>query len=205
MTALTRRAPALAVLLLMMMSGAAQGDDSRGMFSVKSVGTVSCGRYLDARKQKGEEYLLFAGYLGGYMTAYNQWSSETFDILPWQTVDTLLGLLANYCSKQPDRNYAVAVNELIKMLAPYRLAVASELLEARTQQGSIKIYRETLRRVQARLAELGHYTGNVDGLFGTQTQGGLEKFQQAKGLKKTGLPDQPTLFNLLLVARSKEE
>jgi hypothetical protein len=190
--------------MLMMMSAAAHADDSRGMFSVKSVGTVSCRRYLDARREKGEEYLLFAGYLGGYMTAYNQLSPETFDILPWQTVDTLLGLLTNYCSKQPDRNFAVAVNELIKLLTPNRLEAASELVEARTQQGSVKIYRETMRRVQVKLADLGHYSGNADGLFGSKTRGGLEKFQEAKGLKKTGLPDQPTLLNLLLVERAIE-
>lgn len=202
MTTLTQRA--IALMVLMMMAAVAHGDDSRGMFSVKGVGTVDCAHYLNARKDQGEEYLLFAGYLGGYMTAYNQLSSETFDILPWQTVETLLGLLANYCSKQPNRNYAVAVSELVKMLTANRLEVASEVMEARTKQGSVKIYRETLRRVQVKLTDLGHYKGSPDGLFGPETLRGIEKFQKTKELKITGLPDQPTLFNLLLVVPAKE-
>jgi hypothetical protein len=202
MTALAYRA--LALVVLMLVSTVAHGADGRGMFSVKSVGTVNCQRYLDARKEQGKEYLLFAGYVSGHITAYNQLSPETFDILPWQSVETILGMLASFCDKNPDRNFAVAVIELIKILRPNRLKSTSELVEVRTQHGSIQIYRETLRRVQTQLVKLGHYQGSVDGEFGPKTRRGLEQFQTAKGLKKTGLPDQQTLFSLLVIERPTE-
>jgi hypothetical protein len=195
---------ALSLVILLVMSATVNGEDSRGMFSVKGVGTANCAHYLDARREKGKEFLLYAGYLGGYVTAYNKLSSETFDILPWQNIDTLLGLLANYCTQQPDHNYAVAVSELIQMLTPSRLEVASKITEARTPQGSVRIYHETLRRIQAKLAVLGHYNGSADGLFGPNTRRGIEIYQEIKGLKKTGLPDQPTLFTLFFTEQAEK-
>ncbi len=172
--------------------------DGQGMFSVKSVGTANCQRYLDARAKGDREFLLFAGYLGGYMTAYNQLTPGTFDVLPWQTVETLLGLMASYCKKHPDANFAVATTLLIKVLAPDKLETASESVDARADQTSVTIYRETLRRAQEQLGKLGHYKGPADGQFNAATRRALEKFQTEKKIAKTGLPDQATLFYLLL-------
>jgi len=176
----------------------ASAADGKGMFSVKSVGTANCQRYLDARAKGDREYPLFAGYLGGYLTAYNQLSPTTFDILPWQTVETVLGLMANYCNKNPDVNFAVAAARLIGVLAPDRLEAASESVDARTETAGVKLYRETLRRAQEKLRELGYYKGPADGQFGAATRRALEKFQAEKKIAKTGLPDQATLFHLLL-------
>jgi murein L,D-transpeptidase YcbB/YkuD len=172
--------------------------DGRGMFAVKGIGTVNCQRYLDARAKGDREYVLFAGYLTGYITAYNQLAPATFDVVSWQSVDTLLGMMASYCNKNPQDNLAVATTRLITALTPDKLEAASETVEARAEQGSTKLYRETLQRVQQRLAQLGHYSGPADGQFTPATQRALEKFQSEKGIKKTGLPDQATLFELLL-------
>jgi len=188
----------LLVALLVSLAGPAPAADPRGLFSVKGVGTADCQRYLNARKEGGREYFVFAGYLGGYLTAHNQLSEATFDIVPWQTIDTIAGMMSSFCAKNPTANFAVAVTRLVKFLEPERLAVGSETVEAKVGTSGVTIYRETLRRAQMKLAEAGHYRGTPDGQFTPVTRAALEKFQSAKGLPKTGLPDQVTLLRLLL-------
>ena len=189
---------ALLLALLLSLAGPARAADTRGLFSVKGVGTADCQRYLNARKEGGREYFVFAGYLGGYLTAYNQITEGTFDIVPWQTLDTIAGMLSSFCTKNPTANFVVAVTRLVKFLEPERLAVGSETVEAKVGSSAVTIYRETLRRAQLKLAESGHYHGTPDGQFTPITQAALEKFQSDKGLPKTGLPDQVTLLRLLL-------
>jgi len=49
--------------------------------------------------------------------------------------------------------------------------------------------RETVRQVQAALAETGHFKGEVDGLYGPVTKAAIIEFQRQNGLKQTGIPD----------------
>jgi hypothetical protein len=52
------------------------------------------------------------------------------------------------------------------------------------------------RSVQAALQQQGYYQGAVDGLFGPQSQQAMAQFQQAHGLKVTGLIDSSSLHAL---------
>ncbi len=187
------------LLLSLVPAAAALGADAQGQFSVKSVGTATCKRFVEARGKADKEYALFAGYVGGYLSAYNQTTPGVFDVMPWQTMETLSGMLDNYCRRHAESNFAVAVTQLIKLLEADQLSRASGWVEAGNKQTKVKIYQETLRRAQAKLAALGHYGGKADGRFGADTRAALEKYQAAKGLPKSGLPDQLTLVNLLLV------
>ncbi len=49
------------------------------------------------------------------------------------------------------------------------------------------------RSVQSALAAHGYYHGSVDGLFGPQSQQAMAQFQQANGLKVTGLIDSSSM------------
>jgi len=187
----------LSLALLALVAGPARAADTAGRFSVKGVGTATCQTYLDTAHNKDRELLLFAGYLGGYVTAYNQLSGDTFDILPWQTVETLLGLLDNYCRKHPEANYAAAVSQLMVVLKADRLPAASETVDARTETGAVTLYRETLQRTQQRLGELGDPTAVVSDTFDEPTRQALIRYQHDHELPETGLPDQRTLFRLL--------
>ena len=51
---------------------------------------------------------------------------------------------------------------------------------------------EKVNVLQARLKELGYYTGKIDGDFGNGTYNAVRAFQQKAGLKKTGIADQDT-------------
>jgi Putative peptidoglycan binding domain len=192
------------VVLTLTAAVPAVAADPRGLFSVKGVGTASCQQYLDAAKAQGKEFLLFAGYLGGYVTAYNQLAYDTFDILPWQDAETLLAMLNGYCGKHPETNFAAAVGLLTKVLQPERLTVAAEIVEVPGAKKPMRIYKETLNRIQRRLAELGHYAGAVTGELDKATREALQKFQKDRKLPETGLPDQQTLFTLLATTKASE-
>ena len=187
---------ALVVLALSVCATASEGADERGLFAVKSVGTTSCQRYLDARKAGADEYVLYGGYLGGYMTAFNQLRPSTFDIMSWHNTDTLAGMMASYCRKHPQSNFAVSVAHLITVLMPRRLEADSPTLEIAHGGKTVAVYQESLRRIQVKLAVLGLYTGEPDGRYGPATRQALERFQAEQRLPRTGLPDQATLFRL---------
>ena len=176
---------------------ATHAADPANQFSVKGVGTLDCRKFLEAGEQQGENFLLFAGYLGGYLTAWNQLSTDTFDIQPWQTTETLLGMLDNYCRKHPDTNFAVATTRLVQVLEPDKLTLGSKLVEIPGDQGKLSIYAETLRRIQHKLQALDLHKGAINGRFDAPTREALKKFQQANELPASGLPDQRTLYRLL--------
>ena len=55
---------------------------------------------------------------------------------------------------------------------------------------------DEVRKVQQKLKNLGYYTGNVDGIFGTQTQSAVRRFQRDKGLSVDGIVGPKTLSAL---------
>ncbi len=57
------------------------------------------------------------------------------------------------------------------------------------------------RRTQGALEELGFYDGGLDGAYGPQSRRALTRFQEARGLEVTGLPDDRTLMELFFNSR----
>ena len=53
--------------------------------------------------------------------------------------------------------------------------------------------RTELRQVQQKLNDTGFDAGQVDGMWGPNTQAALRNFQQARGLEATGRPNEQTL------------
>ena len=51
----------------------------------------------------------------------------------------------------------------------------------------------SVRAIQERLRSLGFYTGNVDGVWGQDTQAAIQKFQQNRGLQPDGQLNSPTV------------
>ena len=46
---------------------------------------------------------------------------------------------------------------------------------------------DEVRRIQQKLKSMGYYTGSVDGIYGTQTQSAVKKFQRDNGLDVDGI------------------
>jgi peptidoglycan hydrolase-like protein with peptidoglycan-binding domain len=55
-----------------------------------------------------------------------------------------------------------------------------------------------VRQVQTTLHQQGTYAGNIDGIWGPETQGAVRSYQQSHGLMVNGQLDSPTLASLNL-------
>lgn len=56
---------------------------------------------------------------------------------------------------------------------------------------------ETVYMIQVRLKEMGYYTGNLTGHFGSKTADAVKRFQKANGLSQTGIADSETVSIIL--------
>lgn len=196
---MTARALFLAFAFAFALPGApAMAADADGSFAVKDIGLTRCTDFTDAVKAKDEgQVARYVGWLGGFLTATNQRVPETFDLTPWQNSRTLTAYLVNHCGKNPDLRFSAAVVQLSAALHDDRLRKKTDLVPLEHEGQTHYVYREALLRTQAALADLGMYSGNLDGEFGEQTRNALKAYQAQKSLPDTGLPDQETLFRLL--------
>ncbi len=191
------RRAVLSFLAATLISLEARAADTGGQFAVEGIGGSTCEGFVAAKSESSDAYWMFRGWLDGYMTGINQYSPETYDITPWQSQNLLSALFEKFCARNPGANFFAVANKMIVELRDDRLRESSAPVVAKVGERSIGVYRYTLRRVQALLKEGGHYEGEVDGLFGPNTQRALESYQKQNGLTVTGLPDQVTLFKLL--------
>ena len=190
-----RRQTGIVLLLLLGLAaaGSAFGVTPERRFAVKGVGRATCSRFLEAQQERNAEYPVYGGWINGYLTALNQTQPEVFDLVSWQTTDTLARSLRAHCRQHPDKLFYLAMIEMARALAPHRLVDESELVEAVEGEQKIMLYRATLARAQKALADQGYRVGAADGGFGPQTARALRAFQEKNGLTPNGLPDQPTL------------
>lgn len=61
---------------------------------------------------------------------------------------------------------------------------------------------EEVKKVQKKLKELGHYNGNVDGIYGNGTKSAVTKFQKSVGISSDGICGPKTLLYLGLDSSS---
>lgn len=61
---------------------------------------------------------------------------------------------------------------------------------------------DEVRRIQQKLKNWGYYTGSVDGIYGTQTQSAVRKFQRDNGLTVDGIAGPKTLSYLGITSGS---
>lgn len=66
-------------------------------------------------------------------------------------------------------------------------------VEALSQVGSRG---EEVRQIQTKLRNLGYFSGQIDGIYGTITRDAVKKFQEAKGLSVDGIAGPQTLSAL---------
>lgn len=191
----------VAVAIVFFASATAYGADGKGKFSAKGVGITSCSKLLEAFAERSGQRAAFVSWMYGYFTAFNRLESRTYDVIPWQSPRVLTLMLQSYCRANPKRPFVIAVSRLAQALKSSRVRSKSDRIEAKSAQGSVRIYRETLRQVQRALARLGFYADGIDGRFGPNTRLGLEAYQQQQKLTITGIPDQRTLFRLLPIAK----
>ena len=191
------KAIALAVLLSAH-AGLASAADEDGKFAVKGAGKRLCSNFLLTAEQKSTDYYLYGGWLEGYISAYNRFQPENYDVTPWQTTELLLALLQQDCENNKERHFLTVTNSLLKALFPIRLPAESALVAIDVNNAKSYFYVEILKRAKQRLIKMGYLQDLGSNDFDQATLDAFKHFQSDRGLAQTGVPDQNTLMNLFL-------
>lgn len=176
------------------------GQQGEPAFSVQGIGRISCERFLQERQNETNLYWNIGGWIDGFLTAYNAYVPETYDITayaPRNSADSFSILVARYCSDNGADPVGLVVKSIAEQLHPIRLKTRSDIKEIKVGDEKIEIYEKTIKMAQRNLKKIGYYTGDLDGVFGAETQSALAQFQESEGITATGAPNQDTLLRLL--------
>lgn len=178
---------------LVLLTVGAQAADEKGRFKIEGAGALRCDAYTKIRQEHGDNYKLVLSWMDGYLTAANELSPDTFDVLPWQQPELVGILIDGFCQQNKEANLVAAVGQLVKALMPQRTKSMPEITTAEAGGRKVPLYKDVMRQVQERLIKAGHLKGKADGSYGPGTRAALESFQKANNIEATGLPDQRTL------------
>ena len=109
----------LVVGLLVMPTGS-YGMDSNNRYVTRGIGGRSCEEYNQTWENLSSRSR-FWNWVSGYVTAYNRWTPNTYDIMGKRDIDSLRGWLDNYCKENPHKSFDDAVGALMSELHPKRL------------------------------------------------------------------------------------
>lgn len=172
--------------------------DKQGKFAIKGVGNVSCKSFNALiENENSYEKFMFVGWMNGYITAHNQHLSDNFDVVSWETSETLAGYLVAHCHKNPQLSYFQAVTQLVNELYKDRIKEFVPDKNSLQKNSVEQVYIVVVQRVQQKLTQLGYYSGKIDGLFSPECVAAITKFKQKNNLVSDKLLDQKTLFVLL--------
>lgn len=168
---------------------AAHSADEQGQYFVKGIGSLTCEQYLMEMANGSPTHVMFRSWLNGYLTAYNTFVAQTYDIAPGSNVEGLANVMETICRNSPDAMFAAASQGLTNALIPQRqVAMATATVpSAAAPSGEMSIF-----DVQTALQQRGYFSGTVDGLLGPATGAALEAYQRENGLTVTGIPDAET-------------
>ena len=196
------RTVALAFALLASSALPGIASDPQGRFAIEGGGLQTCDAFLDSAQWRTGDLGGYGGWIEGYLTATSRHVDGIYDLTPWQTTESLLGLMRSVCRQMPgDTRFADALAELVALLRPQALDEESEVILIDVDEATtLPVYVTVLDRVGAALRDRGHAVSALPGHFGEDTRAALTLVQREAGLAETGVPDQRTLFVLLLDA-----
>ena len=193
MSALIKKQSIIGIALSIFIWSCVQASDAEQSYAIKGAGAVSCERYVTALKEKSNEYIAFSGWIDGYVTSFNQFKPETFDMVPWQSTLLLTQALGRYCKTNLETRFFNALTIMLQTLDKNRLQKRSEVVKIRSSNKTLLIYKDVVKRIQAELNKNNSSNIEVDGIFGKGTEAELRRFQKQKNIAVTGIPSQLTL------------
>ncbi len=174
--------------------------DEKGQFAVRTIGLQTCERYVKSMGTDAATFAAFLGWAGGYLTASNQFTKKSYDIIPWGNTSYLATLLDAYCKKYKDKRFYIAVNKLAGTFLKNRIQSRSKLIEVTEGKHKIIIYSATIAKLKTKLKEMGLFKGSVDEKYDAKLRKIVGEFQKDNGLPLTYLPD-PVLLHYLFYQR----
>ena len=168
-----------------------------GKYAIRGAGLIDCKTYLEEQQKQSKSYLMIGGWIDGYITGINQYSDDTYDATSFESTELFAELIKNHCQDHPDDRLFPVVNSIVKQRWQSRITEETPRIGITLGEQHVGMYRETLNRIQARLAEKGFYDAPATGEFDAETITAIAAFQETlEGYKATGFPDQATLWAL---------
>ncbi len=173
--------------------------DANGDFAIKDAGAQTCGAFIRSYDKGASDVALYSGWIGGYVTGFNQFRDGAFDVSPWASTNTLLRMTRSVCGQLGDDvRFLDSVAMLLGRLKPTRLEFKAQLEGVGTGGKATFIYRPVLDAARAQLKKAGFGAGGLGKPFDQTTSDAFAAFQRKHYLPVTGIPDQETLFALFI-------
>lgn len=188
----SRMVALLSAFFLVNAGGLSAADQGRD-YALEGPGRMSCATYADTVKAGGEDLKLISSWALGYLTAHNRLMEMTFDLTPWQTPETIMRLMTQFCSERPEATFEAGMQYLIAYLEPQRMQAEAPLVKIGTDGKTVILYKTTLSAARRKLIELGYAPITDDETLAAA----VRDFQSKEGLRISGLLDQPTLIKLI--------
>lgn len=163
--------------------------DSEGAFAIKGTGALSCSDFIKAASEDAPILQQYAGYVSGYISAYNELTDNTFDILPWQQLDTVMLLMLQGCRQTPKSTVAGAVSRIAQYFSANAVPKNTEKVEIKGDGQPVYLYPIVIKQIQTALVEQGYE--------GKDLWRSMSQFQQDRRLKGRHPFEQMILMKLL--------
>lgn len=186
----------LICLSLLIFSVFVSAADKNEAYAIKGVGTLYCSKFVEAIDEGNQAFLVYGGWVEGYLTALNQQLDSTYDLAPWQSTEFLLRFVEASCRKSPKVQFQLVVKAMVAELAKQKLTTGGQYVLIKGGKGML-FQEEIVRRAKASLAGKGFYKGDSSIVgWSDAVRSAMKAFQKSKNLEQTGLPDQATLLHL---------
>lgn len=171
--------------------------DADGRFAIRGAGLLNCQNFIEERAKESPAYIMIGGWIDGYITGINQHLGDTYDITSFESSELIAQVLQNHCEDNPDDRLFTVLNSLFTKVEEDRIRSAGAPVIVEVGERSTRLYRPTVVRIQAALAELGLYTDEPTGFYDTASAEAMREYQASLNFEPTGFPDQATLWHLL--------
>ncbi len=98
--------------------------DAKGNYAVFGAGRISCNTYLNDRRQEALDR--YKAYSLGYLTAWNALSAETYSVSGDRSLESILGLVADYCEGHRVEGFERALRFVVTGFNDSRVQAAPE-------------------------------------------------------------------------------
>lgn len=179
----------VAAMLLLAAARPPLAADANGLFSIKGVGTLRCDAYVKAAETGSSELPLYAGYVAGWVSSYNENQPDTFDLLPWQDMQTVMLLMLKRCQQYPSITFGATMTQFARFFDDRKLESLPERITLGDGEESLVLFAPVVDDVRVALAKRGYATEDL--------YASLRKFQRDQQLPAAADNIQTTLLRLL--------
>lgn len=185
-------------MLVVAGGGIGRAADTAQNFAIHGAGAETCQQMIAAVSKDKLAGPLVMSWVFGYLTALNTTTPDVYDLSPIVDPQSIFNLVYNECSRRPEISVQASTATVIAALGRAGVRSPSPITEVHASGHSVEIRTETLVAMQVALSALGRYNGKADGMFGPALEAALRSYQHTEKLPETGLPDAPTIVQLLV-------